>query len=179
LYDDLDFIYATLPQKPGMLSAIHQIHNRLTPIHDHFDLWIKPDAGIGNLANKAVIVNTLAGCVGGIYQDGYVKAKPAAFGSFYVKLDTVAPVITPANIRNGGSMAGVRSITLKASDNLSGIKSYAAKIDGKWVLLTQDYKTRIFRYTFEDSIAAGKHVFELTVTDNKDNVSQYTATFNR
>lgn len=179
LYDDVDFIYATLPHKPGAFSATHQIHNRLTPIHANFDLWIKPDASIGNLANKAVIVNTLAGCVGGIYQDGYVKAKPAAFGDFYIKLDTVSPVITPINISNGSNLSAVRSITLRMSDNLSGVKSYAAKIDGKWVLLEQDYKTRIFRYTFDDNIAAGKHVFELTVTDNKDNVAHYTATFNR
>jgi hypothetical protein len=179
LYDDLDFNYAVLPQKPGTFSAVHRVHNRLTPVHDHFDLWIKPDASIGSLANKAVIVNTVAGCVGGIYQDGYVKAKPASFGDFYVKLDTVAPVITPINIRNGSNMAGLSGITIKASDNLSGIKSYAATIDGKWVLLTQDYRTRVFKFTFDDSIAAGQHVFQLAVTDNKDNRSQYTATFNR
>ncbi|MFD1255179.1 M23 family metallopeptidase [Mucilaginibacter terrae] len=179
LYDDLDFTYAVLPQKPGTFSATHQIHNRLTPIHTSFDLWIKPDASIGALANKAVIVNTLAGCVGGIYQDGYVKAKPAAFGDFFIKLDTVAPVITPINIRNGSNLGAVRSLALKISDNLSGIKSYSAKIDGKWILLQQDYKTRIFRYIFDQSIAAGKHAFELTATDNKDNTSQYTAQFNR
>jgi hypothetical protein len=178
LYDDLDFIYTLLPQKPGTYSATHSIHNRLTPVHSNFDLWIKPDASIGALANKAVIVNTLAGSVGGIYQDGYVKAKPAAFGDFFIKVDTIAPVITPLNIRNGVNLAAVRSITLKASDALSGIKSYSAKIDGKWILLQQDYKTRIFRYIF-DGIAPGKHVFEITVTDNKDNTAQYTAEFNR
>lgn len=179
LYDDVDFIYSVLPQKPGAYSATHSVHNRLTPLHESFNLWIKPDAGIGALANKAVIVNTLAGSVGGIYQDGYIKAKPAAFGDFFIKLDTVAPVITPVNIRNGSNLAAVRTIAVRASDNLSGVKSCVAKIDGKWVLLTQDYKTRIYKYTFDESIAAGKHVFELTVTDNKDNATQYTAEFTR
>jgi hypothetical protein len=179
LYDDLDFIYKALPQKPGAYSATHSIHNRLTPIHSNFDLWIKPDARIGNLANKAVIVNTMAGSVGGVYNDGYVKAKPAAFGDFFIKLDTVAPVITPINILRGSNLAAVRSITLRASDALSGIKSYSAKVDGKWILLQQDYKTRIYRYIFDGSIEPGKHVFELTVTDNKDNTAQYTAEFTR
>jgi hypothetical protein len=179
LYDDLDFIYKALPQKPGAYSATHSIHNRLTPIHSNFDLWIKPDARIGNLANKAVIVNTMAGSVGGVYHDGYVKAKPAAFGDFFIKLDTVAPVITPINILRGSNLAAVRSITLRASDALSGIKSYSAKVDGKWILLQQDYKTRIYRYIFDGSIEPGKHVFELTVTDNKDNTAQYTAEFTR
>jgi len=179
LYDDLDFQYAVQPQKPGAFSATHRIHNRLTPIHENFDLWIKPDATIGKLASKAVIVNTLTGSVGGKYEDGYIKAKPAAFGDFFIKLDTVAPRITPINIREGVNLAAVKSITLRASDDLSGIKSVVAKIDGKWILLAQDYKTRIFRYIFDDSIAAGKHEFEITVTDAKDNISQYKATFNR
>jgi hypothetical protein len=179
LYDDLDFNYAVLPQKPGTFSATHQVHNRLTPIHTNFDLWIKPDASIGALTNKAVIVNTVAGCVGGIYQDGYVKARPAAFGDFFVKLDTVAPVITPINIRNGSNLNGARMLSLRISDNLSGVKSYSAKIDGKWILLQQDYKTRVFRYIFDQSVSAGKHTFELTATDNKDNTVHYTAQFNR
>jgi hypothetical protein len=179
LYDDVDFTYALLPQKPGTFSATHRIHNRFAPIHDKYDLWIKPDAGIGSLTNKAVIVNTLAGCVGGIYQDGYVKAKPAMFGDFFVKLDTVAPVITPINIHNGSNMAAVSSIALRTSDNLSGIKSCVATIDGKWIMLAQDYRTRILRYTFDGGITSGKHVFEITVTDNKDNVAKYTASFNR
>ncbi|UEG51964.1 M23 family metallopeptidase [Mucilaginibacter daejeonensis] len=179
LYDDVDFNYSVLPQKPGAYSAVHHIHNRLTPIHANFELWIKPDASIGNLTNKAVIVNTVAGSVGGIYQDGYVKAKPAAFGDFHIKVDTTAPVITPINIKQGANLKAVRSINLRASDDLSGIRSITAKIDGKWVLLQQDYRTRIFRHNFEDGLAAGKHIFEVTVVDNKDNSRQYTAEFYR
>lgn len=179
LYDDVDFMYSLLPQKPGTYSATHRIHNKYTPIHANYDLWIKPNVSIGSLAGKAVIVNAASGSVGGIYQDGYVKAKPAAFGDFYIRVDTVAPVITPINIRNGSNLATVRSITLRASDNLSGIKSYRAEIDGKWVLLEQDYKTRVFRYTFDDSIGSGEHQFKFTVTDGKDNTSTFTATFNR
>lgn len=179
LYDDLDFQYSTLPAKPGAFSAIHRIHNRLTPIHENYNMWIKPDATIGQLANKAVIVNTLSGSIGGKYEDGYIKAKPATFGDFFIKIDTVAPRITPINIREGANLAAVKSITLRASDDLSGIRSVVAKIDGKWILLTQDYKTRIFRYTFDEYVGRGKHEFEITVTDGKDNVSQYKATFNR
>jgi hypothetical protein len=179
LYDDVDFMYSLLPQKPGAFSATHRVHNKYTPIHASYDLWIKPDASLGSLANKAVIVNAQSGSVGGIYQDGYIKAKPAAFGDFYIKVDTIAPVITPINIHNGSNLSAVHSITLRASDNLSGIKSYRAEIDGKWVLLEQDYKTRIFRYTFDDSIGTGEHQLKFTVTDSKDNASTYTATFNR
>ncbi|MGZ3874553.1 MAG: M23 family peptidase, partial [Mucilaginibacter sp.] len=62
---------------------------------------------------------------------------------------------------------------------LSGIKTFAGKIDGNWVLMEWDYKTKILSYTFENNIAAGKHIFELTVTDNKNNMRYFTAVFNR
>ncbi|MBS7564540.1 M23 family metallopeptidase [Mucilaginibacter sp. Bleaf8] len=179
LYDDLDFKYSLLPQKVGAYSATHRIHNRLTPIHDHYDLWIKPDASIGQLANKAVIVNAVSGSVGGIYQDGYIKARPATFGDFFIRIDTVAPVITPLNIHDGSNMAGIRSINLKVSDNLSGIKSCRATIDGQWVLLQQDYRTRILKFIFDDTIKPGKHTLEVTATDQKDNITHYKADFNR
>jgi hypothetical protein len=74
LYDDLDFQYATLPTKPGALSVTHRIHNKLTPIHDEYDIWIKPDVNLGANADKAVIITRAAGCIGGDYEDGYVKA---------------------------------------------------------------------------------------------------------
>ncbi len=179
LYDDLDFNYAVLPKRPVALSVTHRIHNRLTPIHDSYDIWIKPDTIMPKYMDKAVIVNTDGICEGGIYQDGYVKAQAHTFGDFFVRLDTVAPVITPLNIRNGINMAGLRKISLKMSDNLSGIKTYSGKIDGKWVLMEWDYKSKILSYTFNSDITTGKHIFELTVTDNKNNSSYFTAAFNR
>ena len=177
LYDDVDFTYSTLPERPGTFSVIHRIHNRFTPIHDAYNLWIKPDSSIGGLTNKAVIVNTDGSCEGGIYEDGYVKAKARSFGDFYVKIDTVPPGIVPLNIKNGASLAKSRGIFLRIGDNLSGVKTYRGKIDGRWVLMQWDYKTKVLSYTFNNDIAQGKHVFNLIVTDNKDNAANFTADF--
>lgn len=179
LYDDVDFIYATLPKKPGAFSATHRIHNRFTPIHEDFELWIKPDADMGALAEKAVIVNTTGYCDSTKLEGGFLKATPKAFGDYYVTVDTVAPYITPVNIRNGSNMAAVKKISLRIGDNLSGIKSYKGFIDGKWVLMEWDYKTRVLSYTFDDGVAAGKHVFDLTVSDYKNNIKQFKAEFYR
>ena len=179
LYDDLDFMYSTLPAKPGALSLTHRIHNKLTPIHDGYDIWIKPDVNLGTLANKAVIVNGATGSIGGNYENGYVKAIAHTFGDYYIKIDTVPPVITPTNIKNAGNMKAARSINIKISDNLSGIKSFVGKIDGKWILMERSYKTKLLSYTFNSDIAPGKHNFELVVTDGRNNATTYTAAFNR
>jgi len=179
LYDDLDFTYSMLPEKPGSYSAIHCIHNRFTPLHDGYDLWIKPDSTIGKYADKAVIVNTEGVCENSVYQDGYVKAKPRTFGEYYIKVDTVAPVIVPLNIRNGALLKKARAISLRIGDRLSGVKTFSGQIDNKWVLMEWDYKTHVLSYTFTNDVAHGKHVFDLTVTDNKDNIAHYAASFYR
>jgi hypothetical protein len=179
LYDDVDFITATLPKKPGAFSMTYRIHNHFTPVHDNYDLWIKPDSAIGKYADKGVIVSTTGINAGGTYQDGYIKAKPQSFGDFYIKLDTVPPAITPLNIRNEVNLSTAKGIFLRISDRLSGIKSYSGNIDGKWVLMEWDYKSRILSYSFNNDIAPGKHKFELSVSDNKNNSSNYTAEFYR
>lgn len=179
LYDDLDFTYSTLPKKQGAFSVIHCIHNRFTPVHDNYDLWIKPDSSIGKFTGKAVIVNTAGICEGGIYEDGYVKTQARTFGEYYVRIDTVPPKIVPLNIKNGINLSKSRRIFLRIGDNLSGVKTYTGTIDNKWVLMEWDFKSKILSYTFNNDIASGKHVFELTVTDNKENSSQFTAEFHR
>jgi len=59
------------------------------------------------------------------------------------------------------------------------VKRYLGYIDGNWVLMFWDYKTKVLSYTFDDSLAAGKHTFELTVTDQKDNSNTFKADFYR
>ncbi|MDB5089049.1 MAG: peptidase, partial [Mucilaginibacter sp.] len=56
---------------------------------------------------------------------------------------------------------------------------YTGKIDGKWVLMEWGFKSKILGYSFNTDIAAGKHIFELTVTDSKNNSRYFTATFTR
>lgn len=180
LYDDIDFQFAELPRRPGAYSSTYQIHNHYTSINDSFDLWIKPDTTLpGWRADKAVIVNSAGICEGGVYQDGYVKAQPHSFGDYYIKLDNEAPYIHPVNIVNGRNMKAKSTISLKIGDNFSGVKSYMGYIDGKWVLMKWDYKTKILSYTFDDSVAPGKHTFELTVTDQVNNAATFKADFYR
>lgn len=179
LYDDLDFQYSASAKPVGAYSAMHHIHNRLTPIHDSYEIWIKPDVDLGKYADKAVIVSSWGGCQGGYFKDGYVISQVSAFGDYYIKVDTVPPVIHPLNIKNGSNMKAVRSINFRMSDNLSGIKSYTGTIDGKWVLMEHDYKSKILSYTFNSDIAPGKHVFKLVLVDNKNNFSEFAADFYR
>ncbi|RDC55040.1 M23 family peptidase [Pedobacter chinensis] len=178
LYNDLNFTYKKLPKPTGNAwSAMHQIHHKYIPLHIGFDLWIKADALPENLQNKALIISSGGSSQGGYYENGYVKATPKNFGTFYVAIDTIAPRITPTNIADGKSMAGLSKMTFKISDNLSGIKSFNGYIDGKWVLMEFDAKTATLWHSFDERTTVGKHSFELVVADMKDNVKRYGISF--
>jgi hypothetical protein len=122
-------------------------------------------------------VNAQGICEPSVYDDGYVKSQVRTFGDYYVKVDTNPPFIHPINIREGANMAKMSKISLKIGDWMSGVKTYTDKIDGQWVLMEWDYKTRVLSYRFDGSVGPGKHLFELTVTDNKDNAAHFSANF--
>lgn len=178
LYNDFNFVYK-LKAKPanGAYSAIHQIHTNLTPLHTGFNLWIKADASLGSLAEKAVIVSTGGSSQGGVFENGYVKATPRNFGSYYIAVDTIAPTIIPLNIADGKNMSGIFRMNFKIRDNLSGIKSFNGYIDGRWVLMEFDTKTATLWHTFDDLSPKGKHDFKLVVEDMKQNIKTYSITF--
>ena len=180
LYNDLNFLYQkTAKPLQNAYSEIHHIHNNLTPLHTGFELWIKADSSIVKQSNKALIVNTNRSSQGGYFENGWVKAKPRNFGSFFVTIDTVPPNIIPLNIANGKNMAGISKMSFKISDALSGIKSFNGYINGKWILMEFDTKTANLWHVFDERTATGKHTFELLVVDMKDNVKRYAIEFYR
>lgn len=178
LYNDLNFVYKTQPRPAGnAYSPIHQINNSNTPLHIGFELWIKADSSLSKYKDKALIVSAGRASQGGIYENGYVKAKPRNFGSFLIAIDTIPPVVLPQNISNGKSMAGISKMSFKIRDNLSGIKSFNGYIDGRWVLMEFDAKTASLWHTFDELTSPGKHQLELIITDMKDNNRNYSITF--
>lgn len=180
LYSDLNFRYSSSATPPGAYSKIHHVHTRLIPVHDGYTLSIKPAAAMPEyLRQKAVIVNVQGASQGGEYKDGFITTTARAFGSFYIAADTIAPVIRPVNISDGKSMAGTGRIVFKISDNLSGIRSFRATLNGKWILMQYDLKTATLWYTFDDKAVPGRNKFLLEVTDMKLNTKSYSATFTR
>lgn len=180
LYDDLNFVYKKLP-KPASnaYSSIYQIHNNLTPLHLGFELWIKADSTLNKYKEKVLIVNSNRSSQGGYFENGYVKAKPRNFGSYFITIDTIPPTVTPVNIANGKYMTGISKMSFKIKDNLSGIKSFNGYIDGRWILMEFDTKSASLWHTFDEGTLPGKHRLEIIVTDMKDNSKNYSITFYR
>jgi len=172
LYSDLHLQYQEKPALRSSITPVYQIHNGYTPIHDVIEVSIKPGRITEEQRKKAIIVNIdQNGTIfsrGGEWRNNYLTAKSKILGGYTIMLDTVAPHINPVNIFPNKNMSANWSITATISDNLSGIKTYRAEIDGKWVLMDYDGKTAKLTHVF-DNLPSGNHVFKLEVTDFVDN----------
>ena len=178
LYDDAFVDFGVKPAVGRLLSPIHTIGDPLTPLHVAGELSIavkhaKP--------GKATIVRmdpdgTVASSIGGVYADGWITAKVKSFGSYSVAIDTVPPLIANVDLR--ADMRGRKGFSIKIADNLSGVGTWKGSINGEWMVMEFDPKTKMLTHTFDKHTKApGKKDFALTVTDERGNSSRYVLTF--
>lgn len=105
---------------------------------------------------------------GGEWVGDQIRFKTRNFGSFVLGVDNVKPTITPIRV-NGQGMR----FTIK--DNLSGIKSFEALVDGKWVLMRYEHKQSvIWSETLDKQPLRGSVL--LKVTDQAGNIAEWKGT---
>lgn len=177
LYDDLAFQYKKSPSGQNAYSALHKIHNNLTTLYNPYSLAIKTENLPEDLQEKALIVSSYGYAQGGEYKDGWVTTRLSSFGDFYVAVDRTPPTVRARNLTNGKNVSGQSTIDFTIDDDLSGIQSFNGYIDGEWVLMEYDRKSKHLWHAFEPTLAKGKHDFELIVVDNKNNETRYKAHF--
>ena len=101
-------------------------------------------------------------------------------GKFTLLTDKENPKIYSPNFTNESWMTNHKFLSIKISDEQSGIKSYDAYIDDEWILMEYDLKEKKLSYDFRDKKLVGsKHIFKLVVSDNVGNTNTYIATFYR
>jgi hypothetical protein len=180
LYEPLRFHYNTTDSVDGVFGEVHHVHFNNTPVHKKYVLSIKADVA-DTLRNKTYIATTdMKGNfwhIGGKWKDGFLRTKTREFGDFCIIADTINPEIKGVNIFPGKVFNTQTSIKLTVKDKNSGIKSYRAEIDGKWILMDYDYKRNLLKFNIDKSLTKGKHTFTLKVIDNVANEKNYTAKF--
>lgn len=180
LYDDTYVRYAVDSGPKGAIVPLHRLHDPLTPIQLsstlRMDLPALPEATL----DKALIVRVNSegkvDPVGGQRSGRRISASVRSFGNYTVMVDSVPPTITPVDLKP--DMKGRRSFSLRISDDLSGIATYTGMLDGKWVLMEYEPKTKTLTHTFDRfSKGTGKRRFTLTVVDDRGNSRTYTYEF--
>jgi len=184
LYDRICFRY-TMEATPNLhlLAPVYHLFPATIPLKTDFTLYLKPLPDIPEpLRNKLVIIRTAPRqeelSVAQWTSGGWLAGRFSGFGKFEVKADTVASLIKPiTRLYPGIRLTDAREIRFRVTDDLSGIASYRAELDGKWLLMGQ-FRNTIY-YTFDEHCPPGKHTLILTVSDRVGNTRTYELHFIR
>ncbi|MFD2552304.1 M23 family metallopeptidase [Bizionia sediminis] len=162
------------------------LHDNTVPAKKNFSITYD----ISNYQNKNTDKLYIARLTGWknqytIYSNTYrtentLKTQTKILGTYALTEDLVPPTIKPINFTDGKWLSKYRFLKLKIEDAESGISSYRATINGKWILMEYDYKTNLLVYDFNDGVnTETKNNFKLIVTDNVGNSSTFETTFFR
>lgn len=114
-------------------------------------------------------------------EENYVIAKVNNLGDFVIKIDSIKPNISVIDISDNQWISNRKNLTIKISDNESGVNNYRGTINDKWILLEYNPMKGILSYDFNDNINTddAKNVLEIKIEDNVGNEKKLIKTFYR
>ncbi|MBC7524445.1 MAG: M23 family metallopeptidase [Flavobacterium sp.] len=160
-----------------------QLHDDTVPAHSNFTVTITDEKSTEAERKKMFI----ASIYGTKLNFNYTKIEGSAFscksktlGQFKLVKDTIGPkVIISKSIENKW-ITDQKSIIIKISDDLSGIKTYNGYINDKWVLFEYESKLNRLTHVFDDNLLLeGHNNLKLIVVDNVGNSTIFETQFNR
>ncbi|GAB5399607.1 MAG: M23 family metallopeptidase [Aureisphaera sp.] len=161
-----------------------KLHEDVVPLHKNMTIsfdasnYTKEDMGklyIGKYNyNKPPFYYTT-------YRNGKkLSAKTRTFGTYVLARDTIRPTIEPLNFQDGKWISKNNTLEIKIEDNETGVSTYRATINGKFILTEYDYKKDVLVYDFADNIITeAENKLKVIVVDNVGNSTTFEATFFR
>jgi murein DD-endopeptidase MepM/ murein hydrolase activator NlpD len=144
------------------------INNPSTPLLSSITIGFKPKSSQWD--QTKTLAYALKGrrlqCLGGGWTNGQLNFKTRELGTFTLATDTIPPNIVLVS-------KGPQQISFRIGDNLSGIASFRAEIDGKWLLMNYDHKRGLIWSEKPDKDAPLKGNFTLEVKDLSGNARLY------
>lgn len=114
------------------------------------------------------------------YKNKKLSIKTRDFGTYTLIKDTTPPSIRPLNFTEKKWISSNETLRIKIEDDLSGIASYRATINGKFILMEYEYKDNSLTYHFSDQIIKDtENNLKLIVIDNVGNSTTFETTFYR
>lgn len=107
-----------------------------------------------------------------------VSTKVKAFGKYKVGFDNVAPRIYNPNFIEASNISKLSTLSVSINDALSGIDTYNAYLNGEWILMEYDYKTKKLIHNLKDGkVISGKNDIKIVVTDKLENTATFSSNF--
>lgn len=149
-------------------TEIFTIGNGLIPLNRNISITLRPMLNYSTEKNIGIyrMVGKSYSYEGGKWVNGSLNFTTREFGQFTILADTVPPSIKLIYANN-------QAVRFKIRDFLSGISSFEATINGKWLLLNYDAKNDVILSERKSQSELLKGDFQLIVTDNAGNKSVY------
>ena len=177
-YQDIKFKFSTT-KSTYFLSDLNHVHTPREPLHTKATMSIKCREEVKN-KGKIVVVRKQGKkktYLKANFINGWVNFKTKEFGTFYLDVDTVAPVIKTVNVFEGKNLSAQKTIQFRISDAKSGISTYYATINNQWVLFEYDYKKAKITFYLDNYVKKGRNTLDLMVMDVAGNQKNYSCSF--
>ncbi|MBL7720068.1 MAG: M23 family metallopeptidase [Flavipsychrobacter sp.] len=180
LYDDVCFTFSKSSDAKAY-SSVYQVHQSFVPVHNYFELGIKPERTIPFQLREKMALRyndgkSVSAKAAAFTDKGWYSAEVRNFGAYSLIADTVAPVITP-KVKSGSNLGKATLVSFTIRDAVTSVKSYRAELNGKWVVLEQHGSN--FFYEVDSRCVKGKNSMVITATDENNNTRTLQYTFNR
>lgn len=175
-YDDF---YMNFEVKKGILK----LHEDIVPAHTNFSITFE-DSITAQKDREIMFIGLVDGKKINYYNTKRYKNSftiyTKYFGEYKLLKDGTPPKIKIDKSIGGKWISNLNELKFTISDNLSGIKSYDGYLNGKWILLEYEPKTKKLIHRFSDGIVAeGKNDLKVVVTDNIGNSTIFETQFFR
>lgn len=101
-------------------------------------------------------------------------------GDYSIGVDNIPPKIYQPSFKEGDWLSNANEISFLIHDVDTGIQTIEGTINGKWILLDYDYKTKKIVHLFRDGIvSSGRNDVVIKVTDNMGNAATFSTHFFR
>lgn len=160
------------------------IHRNTVPAHRNFTITFDVER-YSEEERKQTFIARMDDRLNPRYLNTYKRgntftARTRDLGTYTLAKDTVPPTIRTKNFKEKQWLNNYRYLSVHISDDLSGVNSYSATLNGEWILMEYEPKTNTLTYNFDDKILDKKQcVLEVTVTDNVGNKSTLSTPFYR
>jgi len=180
IYDTIQPVYSSSNSTlPNTISALHQLNDNSYPVHEEMIVRIKPTIPVKQEWRDKIVIQRNAGnaILKPMWQGEWLSAKTGAFGSFIALVDLTPPQLNSIGKGDTVNLSPASRIVFTPTDN-SGIKSFHAELDGKWLMFTND-KGRSWIYKFDEQCPFGVHELKVRVEDIVGNVTEKTWWFKK
>jgi hypothetical protein len=145
-------------------AEIFTIGNPFVPLNRNISITLRPTLTYSTAKNVGIyrLVGRNYSYEGGKWNNGAFNFTTREFGHFTILTDSIPPTIRFI-------YANSQAVRFKIDDRLSGIESYEATINGKWLLMNYDAKNDVIMSERKSKDEVLKGDLVLTVTDRAGN----------